>query len=225
MKIRVYGDSLLLGVREENGKYLIDKRWEKGLAEAFSDTIKNCSRFGCVMKKLLPTLRKDSQIPGDEVVVLEMGGNDCDFYWDEVEAAPDEEHLCKTPPELFEKEYREAVRLIKESGRRPVLTTLPPVHSERYLKFICRNGLSAERILHWLGDVQIIYRWQKKYSELIKKIAKEEKVPLFDLRSAFPEDQDALEPYMCSDGVHPSEAGQRLIYEAFAKEGLAPVLA
>ena len=26
MKIRVYGDSLLLGVREENGKYLIDKR-------------------------------------------------------------------------------------------------------------------------------------------------------------------------------------------------------
>ena len=215
MKVTVYGDSILKGVLLEGGKYVVNRIWETRLAEMFHLTIKNCARFGCTIQKILPIIRRDSQDKSqdDELAVLELGGNDCDYNWSEISQAPDEYYDCKTPPQEFLCRYREAVRLIRASGRIPILMTLPPVHSERYLGFICRNGLSMKNILSWLGDVEAIYRWQDRYSEMVKQVAKEEHAQLVDLRSAFPQDAKSLEPLLCDDGIHPSRLGQELIFD------------
>ena len=93
-------------------------------------------------------------------MLLEFGGNDCDFDWAAIAADPEGSYVSKTPPETFESCYRRAIRLVEESGREPIVLTLPPIHSERYLDFICRDGLKKENILRWLGDVDAIYRWQ-----------------------------------------------------------------
>ncbi len=215
MKVTVYGDSILKGVLLDSGKYVINRVWETKLAEMYHLTIRNCARFGCTIRKILPLIRRDSQEKRqeEELAILELGGNDCDYNWADISRDPDEIHECKTPPAEFLLRYREAVRLIRESRRTPVLMNLPPVHSERYLSFICRSGLSRQNILHWLGDVEAISRWQNQYSEMIEQVAAEETARLIDLRKAFPMDIRSLEPLLCDDGIHPSRLGQKLIFE------------
>ena len=215
MKVTVYGDSILKGVLLEGGKYVINRDWEQRLGEMFHLTIRNCARFGCTIRKILPLIRRDSGSAAreEEIAVLEMGGNDCDFDWAAISRQPEEHFDCKTPPKEFLEKYREAVALIRQSGRTPVLMNLTPVHSERYLRYICRDGLSRQNILLWLGNVEIISRWQSRYSQMVEQVAREMNVKLIDLRRAFPRDPRALEPYLCEDGIHPSRLGQKLIFD------------
>lgn len=222
MKVTVYGDSVLKGVLLEGGRYVVNRDWERLLGETFHLTIRNCARFGGTIMKMLPLIQKDSstEAPESEIAVLELGGNDCDYDWAAISEAPDAQYDCKTPPEVFLDRYREAVDLIRRSGRIPVLMTLPPVHSERYLRYICRNGLSMQNILRWLGDVEAISRWQSRYSRMVEQVAGEMNVKLIDLRRAFPKEPKALEPLLCEDGIHPSRLGQKLIFDTLCT-GLA----
>ncbi len=218
MNITVYGDSILKGVLLEDGKYRIEHRWERSLAALYGLVIKNCSRFGSTLEKALSLIRRDADKKYDEgeVAVLEFGGNDCDYDWAAISAEPDGIYDCKTPPEKFRRMYREAIDLVRGSGRRPVVLTLPPVHSERYLEYICRGGLSSGNILHWLGDVNHIYRWQAKYSHMARRIAEEKQAELIDVRRAFITDSRGPDELTCDDGIHPSYAGQQLIYETIS---------
>jgi len=218
MNVTVYGDSILKGVLYENGKYVLDRSWERRLAERFGLRITNRSRFGSTLPKALARIEKDSETPaeGEEVALLEFGGNDCDFDWAAVSDAPEAEHECRTPPSLFLDCYRRAVRLLRDSGRIPVLTSLPPINAELYLGFLCRGGLSRENIVRWLGDVQLIYRWQENYSQMVEQLAREENVSLIDLRRPFLQDRRRPDALLCSDGIHPSRLGQELLYGSFS---------
>lgn len=215
LKVTLYGDSILKGITLENGRYNINHEWEDRFSRQFDATIRNRSRFGCTIEKALQQIRRDADrgYEDGEYAILEFGGNDCDYNWAEIAEAPKSTHLCKTPPELFVRDYEEAIDLIRASGRTVVVLTLPPIHSERYLHFICRDGLSRDRILTWMGDVERIYRWQETYSELVKKIAQKENVRLIDLRDAFMRDERPLEELLCDDGIHPSRMGQALIFD------------
>ena len=216
MNMTVYGDSILKWVRFENGKYVADHAPESRLAERFGLRLTNRSRFGCTIAKAMPRIRMDSaaRCAEPEYALLEFGGNDCDFDWAAVASAPDAPHECKTPPPLFESLYREAIALLRAGGRTVVLATLPPINSELYLRFLCRGGLSRERIVHWLGDVERIYRWQESYSETVARISREEHTGLVDLRGPFLRDARPASALLCPDGIHPSRLGQGLMYEA-----------
>ena len=218
MNVTVYGDSILRGVRFQDGRYVIDHSWETRLAETFGLEITNRSRFGNTIGKAMPRIEKDSETraDGEAYALLELGGNDCDYDWAAVSDAPEAEHECKTPPETFLAYYRRAIRLLKESGRRVILATLPPISSELYLRFLCRDGLSRENIVRWLGDVEHIYRWQESYSGMVDRLAREERVPVIDLRGAFLRDQRRPDALLCADGIHPSMQGQSLIFETLS---------
>ena len=218
MKVTLYGDSILKGVLLENGRYRINREWEERFMGDYGLKVRNRSRFGCTIRKALEFIRRDSASSADdkEFAVLEYGGNDCDYDWAEIAAAPEQEHDCNTPPAQFMTDYREAIHLLRQSGRTPVLLTLPPIHSERYLRFICRDGLPRENILAWLGDVEAIYRWQEKYSDMVRQLAEQESAALIDLRSAFARDGRPPEELLCADGIHPSRSGQGIIYQALS---------
>lgn len=218
MKITVYGDSILKGVLLEDGKYRINREWEERLSREHGVEIRNKAHFGSTIGKAMGLIRKDAEKPGEagELAVLEFGGNDCDFDWAAISADPDGEYSSKTPPERFREEYREAARLIRRGGREPVLLTLPPIHARRYLRYICRDGLSQENILRWLGDVDAIYRWQRMYSEMVSCIAREEGLRVIDLRGCFLRDRHSPEELLCEDGIHPSRVGQGLIFNTLS---------
>lgn len=175
--------------------------------------IHNYARFGCTIRKAIRWIRRDCEESGkpEDSVVLEFGGNDCDYDWARISQNPALRIQCKTPPEEFAALYREALALIRQSGRRPVAMTLPPIHSLRYLNFVCKNGLLKENLLRWLGDAGAIGRRQRLYSELALQVAREEQAEVIDLRAAFPQDETALAELLCEDGIHPNQKGQARI--------------
>ncbi len=217
MNLTIYGDSILKGVLYENGRYVLSRDWEERLSRETGLHVTNRARFGSTLPKALARIEKDAETEasGEEYALLEFGGNDCDFDWKAVSDEPAAAHQCHTPPEQFADCCRRAIRLLRESGRTPLLSTLPPIHAERYLSFLCRGGLSRENIVRFLGDVQHIYRWQESYSELVEQLSREENTPLIDLRRPFLRDRRPIEALLCTDGIHPSRQGQELLYGAF----------
>ena len=219
MRVTIYGDSILKGVRTEGGRHPVDREWEQMFAARSGWEIVNRSRFGCTLTKALAMIRHDiSASPAGGFAVLELGGNDCDHDWAAVAADPCGEHTSKTPPELFGTLYREIIGLVRSGGMTPMVLTLPPIHSEMYLSYICRNGLSRENILRWMGDVERISRWQESFSDMAAEAARSEGAGLIDLRSAFPRDPDLLRPLLSEDGIHPSRLGQWLIFRTLLSD-------
>ena len=219
-RILVFGDSILKGVRYENGRYQVDRHWQQAFSEDFGVPVENYSRFGNTIEKAMQGLRRICEQPAQEreIALLELGGNDCDYNWTEISANPDGRYHCRTVPERFVAFYREAVSLLRESGREPVALTLPPILSERYLDYLCSRGASKERLVNWLGFPEELSLWQKTYSCLVRQIAREENVRLIDLQRRYPADEVSLSALIGSDGIHPSQAGQELIFRILCED-------
>ena len=216
-KVLVYGDSIMKGVvlDQDSQKYQISNNIGiDELSREYDIDIVNKSKFGCTIEKGFTFLKRclDKGTECD-YVFIEFGGNDCDFDWNSVSEAPDAEHLPHTPISVFTKTLHSVIDYVKQHGAIPILSTLPPISAERYLKWICRNGLSRENILKWLGDVNAIYRYQEMYSRAIEKIAKMTNTLYIDLRETFLSDRK-LDQYICADGIHPNRSGQTLIKHA-----------
>lgn len=217
--IMIFGDSIMKGVvlSESDHRYRIGSGLGiDTLAQSFGLNIANHSRFGCTLEKGLGVLQRTvERTPDCGAVILEYGGNDCDFDWAQVAAEPHKEHSPNTPLEHFTELYAGAIEYLRRRGIVPVLTTLPPLCSERYLNWICRSGLDKESILGWLGDINAIYRYQERYSHAIEQLAERFDTALIDLRSFFLAER-RMENFYCADGIHPNENGQRLIRSAFS---------
>ena len=105
----------------------------------------------------------------------------------------------------------------------PILITLPPIDAERYFAWFTEKGrLDRAPILSWLGDIQMIYRYQELYSESVLKLSYQTHCPLVDIRSAFL-DKRCYQQLLCQDGIHPNEKGYQLIYQSFAEFAAHPL--
>lgn len=219
-RLKLYGDSILKGVQLnfQNKKYSVDNRIGFAEIEAqYGVEIENCSRFGCTVTKGAQLLQKalDGGLQCD-AVLMDFGGNDCDFKWESISNNPNAEHLPNTPIQTFTETYKNMIRALKGREILPILTTLPPIDPERYFNWFCQGGeLNRGNILQWLGDITTIYRYQERYSRQIEKIAEEENCPLIDLRGAFLENRK-IGAFLCQDGIHPNTEGQRIIGRAIA---------
>ena len=152
-----------------------------------------------------------------DVVTAALGGNDCDFDWKAISEAPEEEHLPHTPADRYERNMRQMIDRARQAGMEPVLVNLPPIHADRYFRFLSKGGLSQGNILRWLGETFQIYRYQERYSMLVSRIAQECGCRLLDIRSAFLNLWNAA-PFLCNDGIHPTAAGQELMGRAILAE-------
>ena len=133
--------------------------------------VKNYASFGCTLGKGWRILRRHlGELSGYDRVILEFGGNDCDFDWAQVSADPTADHHPKTPLAEFEASYAALVQEVRAQGGHPVLITLPPLDAPRYFRWISRD-LEADRIMTFLGDVERIYRWQEMYSMAVCRVA------------------------------------------------------
>ena len=216
--IGIWGDSLLQGVvlDEKQGKYsILENNCAASIAKKIGVSISNNSRFGCTapkgMKSLSRALDTDTEF---SAAVIEFGGNDCDFDWAQVAAAPQEEHVPKTPLDMFAKCYTDMIEAVKAKGIVPVLVSLPPLDAERYFAWITRNGVSGEKVLEWLGDVQHIYRWHERYSNTVSMLARKHGCHLVDVRDAFLSER-RLGDLMCADGIHPNSRGHAVMEKTF----------
>lgn len=219
-KIDVIGDSILKGVVLDDigGRYRLLKTGAvKAFSQLFSIDVKNHSHFGCTAPKALASLdRTLAADEGADLVLLEFGGNDCDFNWAEVSKDPTAKHNPNTPYEEFVETMQSMIRTCRSNGCTPVLMSLPPIDSIRFFDWITRPvNVDPEHIMEFLGDKDYIYRHQERYSRAIVRLAYENMLPLVDVRDAFLS-QKYLSRLLCADGIHPTEAGQKLIEDVFA---------
>lgn len=221
LSISIWGDSIMRGVifDSERRKYtLLRDSAAELFSKCFSIPIRNHSRFGCTALRACETMTRTILTdPVSDLVLLEFGGNDCDYDWKAVSRDPSRKHLPNTTVDHFEDAFRKMIHAIRTAGGRPVTMTLPPINADRYFDFITSDSeVEPSRVLEFLGDKQLIYRKQELYSNLVSRIALESGIPVVDVRTAFLE-KDHLHDFLCLDGIHPNGTGQKLIKEVFAK--------
>ena len=118
--------------------------------------------------------------------------------------------------EIPQRDNAAAIRRgLREAGIQPILMNLPPLLSQWFFDWWCRD-LDQAAVRTWLGDVSNIYAYQERYSRAVESLAREEDVPLVDVRGAFLA-HGHLETLLCEDGTHPNSTGQALIGQAFRK--------
>ena len=216
-EIFVFGDSVMKGVvlnNPEERYRLLPAATRKQLEDEFSIKLMNRSHFGSTIDSGTALVKQIvERTPSCKTVVLEFGGNDCDYDWEAVAEDPYGEHEPRTPIDLFTSKYKELIAYLKEKKITTVLMNLPPIDPERYLNFICRNGLSKERILEYIGDMNMIYRFQELYSHTIDRLAHLTDSFLIDVREQYLIRRDYRD-LICLDGIHPNQAGHELLYDA-----------
>ena len=217
-QVEIFGDSVLKGIQinPENRRYHINNTIDVAkIEQTHALSIRNFAKFGCTATKGLALIEKrlKGQEPFCDAVIMDFGGNDCDYNWAAIAESPQGEHLPHTPLETFAETYYKIIGLLKANGIRPILTTLPPLDAQKFFHWFC-NGLDKSKVLKWLGDVQLIYRWQESYSRTVEKIARDTDTLLVDLRGAFLKHRN-LDLLLCEDGTHPNTQGQRVITQAF----------
>lgn len=218
----VWGDSLLKGIifDETRNRYaLLKENCASALSRLLKIEVVNRAKMGCTITKGKEILLKDLEngVRCDAAVV-EFGGNDSDFYWNEVSDSPDKTHLPKTDLNVFRDQLKNIVSILRDNGISPVLVNLPPIDSIKYFDFISR-GLDAQNILSWLGDKTVIHDFHNKYSQSVNSVAADTECTLIDVRSAFLA-QNNYTDLLCADGIHPNEKGHRLIQDVFMEYAL-----
>ena len=163
-QVTLLGDSILKGIQVDLG----DRRYRthneinmEALESEFQLSIHNDAHFGATVRKGSRLLDRmlARKLPCD-MMVMDFGGNDCDFRWKEIAEDPTGDHQPNVPLPEFVELYREMIRRVRSHGLRPILTNLPPLDSERFFNWWC-GDLDKEAVMRWLGDVGNIYVWQE----------------------------------------------------------------
>ena len=215
-KIKIYGDSILQGVMysDELKRYkLFGYRYEKLLENGIE--VENCCKMGATIDEGLRIMEDTLEdCDKDTVVVLEYGGNDCNYNWASVAENPKGEFSPNTPEDKFTETYLKLVDFARGKGAEVAICTLVPIDSERFMNWVTR-GLNYNNVLSWMGDINRISRWQEHYSHLAEKVAKLANCHLLDLRSVFKGSMGSL---LGIDGMHPSAEGHSIIREVFQQK-------
>ncbi len=213
IKIGVYGDSIMRAtVPDENLRYHFRMGQFMERLKGLPLKVVNRARFGATVTRGETLLEKDL-VKGAayDVALIEYGGNDCDYDWEEVAADPTGTHLPHTELPRFVQTVEKMADALRAQGTRPVLMTLPPIDARRYFEHIISKGVNRENLLLWLGDINMIYRFHELYSNAIERLAAHKNLLCVDVRSAFLARRDCAR-LISRDGIHPTSAGYRLIY-------------
>ena len=220
--IAVYGDSILKGAITGTGSgNLFDITENDSLllaSRALDFELTNRSVFGSTAVKTCRRLMRDlNNGINAELVIIESGGNDCDYDWAPVSATPDAPHAMRTDIGVFLRTMSEMAAECRKRRITPLVMTLPPLITERWFRHISRE-LNQAHILRFLGgDYATLYRNHARYNMRLEELCRREQIQTVDMRQAMLDAPD-LPSLMCSDGIHPNEAGYRSMADVWIRE-------
>lgn len=212
--IVAYGDSITRGIiyDDERSKYSILK---ENFTSIIEDKIKvpvyNAGKFGSTIIRGARKMYNDVIKKSPDIVLVEFGGNDCDYNWVDIAKNPNMEYKPNTDIHTFRETLLTMIDTLKTNHILPVLMTLPPLDPLKYFKWIAKEDPSNEKnILQWLGSKDRLFTWHNSYSKMITQVANETGTTLIDVRSEFLKYTD-YSKFLCTDGIHPNIEGQSLI--------------
>lgn len=213
MKIICFGDSLTRGVSFVKGRLRILKNhYPASLQELFQHNkendivVMNKGVFNDNSDLLLTRLEKDVIEEHPSYVIIGIGGNDCNFHWDQVAENPENEHTAIVPIDRYIQNVKSIITKVKDNGITPILLTLPPLDPVRYYENISKNF--GPQISQWICKVGGIEHWHGMYNRHLKKLIDELDVMKIDVRSSIKQAGDLFE-LISDDGIHLTEKGYK----------------
>lgn len=216
-KVIAFGDSVMKGVIYDGDVYRITSdSFASMLAAEYGFRLINHAKMGHTIEKGIDVFnRMNEHVEENDLVLLEFGGNDCDFNWPDIGKNPHSEHVSKTDIGRFKESYCRLIERIKAKGARPLLFSLPPLESSRYFRFFTKtlDKHCTSNILKWLhGSVDSISNWHEQYNLAVFQVAIDSDTPIIDISSPILSDRN-YSKYICQDGIHPNQEGHRLIFK------------
>lgn len=226
MKITIFGDSIAKGLFFDKDNLSIS-RLKSGFASMLGEktncNVQNISVFGQTLKRaneknLFDNYLAELNADEENIAIIELGGNDADFNWDDVQKSPDEKHVSKTGSEEFCEVLTDVLLKLKNNGVKVFVCSLFPISSERYFDNVLAKKYDGEKILRFLkGDKENLYRFQESYNNTLTKCVQTAGVTFVDYRSEILLKTDFLS-YLSDDGIHPNDLGQTFICETIYKK-------
>lgn len=216
-RITALGDSLTKGVilNRENKYSLAANSYLDIVGRELDLHIINYGRFGSTIQTADAIVERHANaISGSEYTFIEYGGNDCDFDWMKIADCPAGEFAPNTSLADFRERFLELIGKIRALGSKPVIISLPPILSAPYFSFFSRFMTEEQKanVITWLGgDTGIISRWHESYNRALFAIAQESQTPIIDVTTPFDTFRGDITSLYCADGIHPNEAGHKLI--------------
>jgi lysophospholipase L1-like esterase len=217
-KVVCLGDSITKGkVWNENERrpYITENSYPIILKKLMNVDVVNNGICDITSEEMLHNMSSKLNIDKGSLVIVEVGGNDCNFNWKEVKKNPDREHDAIIPLECFKNNLQKIIDIIYSYGAVPVLSTLPPLDDVRYYNLL--KKIFGEGIKKWIDCTDGIFRWQERYSNMVKSVAESTGTFLIDVRKSFLDTQD-YKKLISFDGLHPNEEGYMLIARTCLRE-------
>lgn len=162
--------------------------------------------FNAHSESLLKRLDKDILEENPDYVIIGIGGNDCNFNWNEVLEHPEQEHQPIVPAERYDANVRTMIETIKAAGITPIVMTLPPLDPVRYYQYLfSQHGSSIGHLISLLGGME---HWHGMYNDRLIKLADELQIVKIDVRTALRQ-AGSLAHLISDDGIHLTPAGYR----------------
>lgn len=197
--IVAFGDSVTFGAHMQPGDTYPDQL-QRLLCDRYgAETCRviNAGIGGNTSDAGLARLERDVLAHKPDIVLINFGLNDS------VKTGPD---IYRVPLGTYRANLLEMVRLVREAGGVPILSTITPAIDDLYFDRHPREFYEAD------GGLGALLR---RYSETVAQVAREERVPVADWRRALSGDVRELirtpENAGSRDGVHPTPAGHRAL--------------
>ncbi len=214
MKIVCFGDSLTRGVSFVKGRMRILKENYPAFLQQFASdhiTVINKGVFNDNSDLLLSRVEKDVIDEHPDYVIINIGGNDCNFKWDEVAKNPEDEHQPIVPIERYMENLKKLIQRIQETNSIPILMTLPPLDPVRYYKLLAQTYGSS--ISHWISLQGGIEHWHGLYNRSLNSLAEQLNVLKIDVRTAM-KHAGNLNDFISDDGIHLTGEGYKTMSSA-----------
>lgn len=143
-----YGDSITKGIiyDDEKSKYTTLKENFTNIIESkIKGTVYNAGKFGSTIIRGVSKMYNDVIKKSPDIVLIEFGGNDCDYKWDDIAKNPEMKYKPNTDIIIFRETLRTMINTLKMNHILPVLMTLPPLDPLKYFNWIAKEDYSAEK--------------------------------------------------------------------------------
>ena len=181
----------------------------------------NLGRFGCTAPVgELVAERNQDKLRASDIVLIEYGGNDSDYDWKAIADNPQGHFVPRTDLPSFTAAYHRIIGLVRKAGATPVVLSLPPMDEKRYFNFFSRNWCREQvmNVQQWLGkSLQKMRQGHELYNQTTRRIALTHQVQFLDIATPFML-RDDWRDYLCEDGIHPTESGQKRIAEEIVRQ-------
>jgi len=156
------------------------------------------------------------RVAAPDFVIIECGGNDCDYDWKTLVESEGKVIRHRRSLEQFKKDYENLIRFF-HGMRIPVIAAITPhISTPKYLLHLQNVDERIKNLGEFLPTVKQMRMEYKTYEDQMYAIAKQYKCDIIELQEYF-EPLERPEEFFSSDGMHPNEKGYALIGNSFKK--------